>query len=1714
MTTIQPRAFFDPDLIAREDAIDRMTQSEILELELGKDPFRNFDSETKALAGYLGPTLTGIASSFVGKAGLNLGLEMASFLEARDGDKAFATPLNFGDRQPYPSTVNGGIAEAVGQWQHFNKNNIEGIAEDLSSIPPSQWSYILGADSYGEYQERLLRTKIYSPEFAAMGNMGGATVGFAADALALITTSLALEPLAFAATGTRAQFIAQGTQIGTRAAVPFWGRQVNIATEAAEAAATVSTFTNMGRYAALGVAEEVAIKMARYNLDPTYDPDFQTMAGDAVISGTLGFALGGWAGRGYANDLIETTANRYVQRARAGESTISMRSAFPFASTTAADARLIGDDVAPVGETVTEIANEAWTVYSVNRTEFVPNTQTMGLPMLQGSQTPAGATAAPQAAADIGVQTLRGMFRPANHGESSFTQGGSAFLRTILNRTERTPVPDEFAREVQALRNTSGVPDDVRGFRPAGIVMSNTRRSPQAFLQVADANGNQVPMLTRRITPDPIAEGVGGQGLDDAIEIEFDATRMYGRALTGPSAQADEARGLFNFQYGGSWSNLNRSVRSVMLRSNADAAEAQAVRSMMETRGWNRRVLDNGDEVFTPPRTPIFRTANERFRYAVEGIQSNILGIVAEIERRGGMVDAALTQQVARVLFEARRLNLRGEALQSHVWTQVRNLIDPAVMARIDETRRLGNQFRVQNLSADFDELVQREEFINGLWDIFEQGDDAAEALRRASGGGDTSLILQTMQEIRRRGGNLTREEFENVIEDLRQLMQNPPMRTNSRGARMLDSKARIAQLATIINRRTPLVTNQIYVPNYLRQTVANFQLPGAVAVGGSGGGGVGLRAAGAAAGTTPPPVNPQGTVAGAMQMQREIPHLTGPDTLGGVQQLFNQAANVLRSNNPLVRLFGFTGYNSRRAMNTPDGTMVAQGQTIFELGTYEMVGLLSRSILTYRNAYTRFALNRAPSDRIGMMDGLRAGFGRGARETRRRFDEALAVQIRTGAFNDPNAAVNEAARSMRQVLNDVHTLASNANVRGFQQGANLNYLSRMYRWGRIEQLARTPDGRTSLIQLMEQALGGAGGTRQLMLDDGTMVDLADVPAAARVLAERLISLATRSDNSPLLDIDQELADALDDILNNLRPAGASRTPYGRPRIILNEQATLAGTQDFLGLGRTELRFADLIADDVPLIMKRYLTSVMGAVNERRMLDELHAQIGHYGIIGPNNTPIQPFDTFDQYFDLVNRIGTQVHGMGGVTDAGTLASMREIVSALRYEPLHRSNSELGSLARFGDNVLSVMLPLSYMATGGAFALAATTETSRIVGTLGMKSTLKQMPVIREMVENWQSMDEGPRNFSMMVDQAFHPSTDRLRRALFYDIENQIRGENPNPFISGLNSVSNFFSDVTLLSPVTSFTQHLAAAASIQHLFDVARNTATRLDDPTIRTLGLEPAQYDQMIQWLGNNAITHSRGGAERVIDIRNMHGPEFDNLRVFIDRFVRTRVQDIPTRGDFGRWAFSFFGRLMTQFRTFNLKGVDNFMLQNISRARRGGSMNVTKEIAATMVFGGLIQYARQYMNYESALSNGNYTESERIKNDFLGVKGFVKGSFTGPSEFFLPIMAVDATWNTFVSDEPLMSPYRYSGLQWYSFPAQSFISKSYEVGRDVYGATVARALGVEEREREITKGTLHKARMLIPASTMPGLKQFFDIAETEIAAEFELAKQQPRKP
>jgi hypothetical protein len=106
---------------------------------------------------------------------------------------------------------------------------------------------------------------------------------------------------------------------------------------------------------------------------------------------------------------------------------------------------------------------------------------------------------------------------------------------------------------------------------------------------------------------------------------------------------------------------------------------------------------------------------------------------------------------------------------------------------------------------------------------------------------------------------------------------------------------------------------------------------------------------------------------------------------------------------------------------------------------------------------------------------------------------------------------------------------------------------------------------------------------------------------------------------------------------------------------------------------------------------------------------------------------------------------------------------------------------------------------------------------------------------------------------------------------------------------------------------------------------------------------------------------------------------------------------------------------------------------------------------------------------------------------------------------------MGADFAWQGLVDPDPLFSQYRYSGQSTFGFPLEDTLRRTYGLSKDLYGATVAKAAG-SRLSRDFTQRTLHSTRLSLLGQNLPGVKQFLNVAESEIADYFRLAETQPR--
>lgn len=1632
---------------------------------------------------------------------------------------------------------------------HGMDNNIESITDDLRGIPFEEYPYVLSATSHADFKDRLDFVRIGLPEVQARmeGNVGlGKAVGMAADISAMMALGAVAEPIALAGLGTR-------TRLAGKAVYEAGGYRLEPLAEAVTAAAETVGRTNLAfRYSALGIAEEAMFQAVKEGIDPNSNPDASEILFNLALAGGISGVLGGAVfGRTFVRQNIQEAADdlrRMGVTDLPGGYKLNVAPDWAFSSTANADGVMFARGFG----TADELGVELHADWEKTGDMFIPGTRTGSIPVLSGGVR--------RGTINIGGEAT--FFPPFNEATAGYfnpvtgiwqrqiknaTDFGQRLFRTLSSPEELVTLLKGSTRKNSTTLDVTAkdgairiefVSEKLRG-RVSGRVDEARYASSDISLDIESNNrtlSKQIKGVTvkvNQINEDglvTVRNALHKAGLKELPQVgdELRFVRPGSKVNTGRGSVSTvktfktskgstyevHADGTTTRtkaarpEHPGDSGLKDRSARTVYVDTNAagelslistQGGAKKRIQFLKMKSGEERvgvRYLDGKDaggfekrtvvSFETKPRVglhPVELWADGSVHFGnpitevgvqvaakvkpvkmlVRGVASTVKTIVNSLQDLGIPVDQELFKKVSRGVLAAEQSRLAGKAFNTRLWEEViKEVGNPQQAQLISEA--LVNRIlpRFSTVDRNVLSVASRENMITAIHKGFK-------SKMHLDPDNPKSLIFQVLEDIEKRGGVIDREMVAGVIDDLRGIVQNPPKRLNKRGRMTLDTLGRRRAVVDIINKRIQNVpgSTPIDIPKNLLKKMSMRSMA---------------------------PVTSGGTISAATGSPtfENTPRVTLRVPI--LSNFLNQAALAMQSENGMARYMAHIAFNARRVH---DGV---QPTTIFEHGIQIVQSTLFHFSVAYRNGSTKFAMGvkgETVTDSPTLINAMLSRFGKRNKEIAREFDERVSAVLRSGT-PDAVEAVNETAEAAKKLFQRMHNIAFEAGVSGFTNSAVVNYLPRLWRFERIRRLTGTEEGMNDLITLLQTSFERGG--RKIVIDGVEQTIQGDVRQAAVVFANRLKRIAFETENAPLLAQDQELVDSLAELVAPLKAKGGSRTPFGRSRITLDEAAAITGTADHLNIGTANLRLADLVSNDLGLIFKRYTTSVMGAVNEKRFLNAMNEAATANGIKGPMvdgvQQPFKPFTSIDEVIDTAKQVA-------GPINPNHESGLREVLNAMRFEPLHSGTAE------FSDKAKGILMSYGYLVKGGQFGLAQLGETARVVGTLGLRKTIRQMPILQEMVNNWWNLDRPTQNFASWIDAWMSPSTDRLRRQ-FISVGLDKTEEKSMGIRGGLDMAANLLADVSGLAPLTSWTQQLTAATTMQHLWEVANKGIARLDNATLKGLGLTPEQYETLIAYVGKNAQTKAGFLGERVVGMAAMDKVEMDLLRDMVDRAIRTRIQDMPTRGDFAKSLFGFWGSALTQFRSFNLKGIDNFLLQNVGRVQQGGGKRVAAEVGSALVFSGVIAYARNYADWRSYKNTSDTEKADELATT-LTADGFVRGALAGPSEFFLALMAVDGVWQRTVDPDPIFSQYRYSGQSAFGFPLEDTLRRTYGLGQDLYGATVAKATG-SRLSRDFTRRTVHSARLSIFGQNLPGVKQFLNISEAEIADYFRLDKTQPR--
>jgi hypothetical protein len=779
--------------------------------------------------------------------------------------------------------------------------------------------------------------------------------------------------------------------------------------------------------------------------------------------------------------------------------------------------------------------------------------------------------------------------------------------------------------------------------------------------------------------------------------------------------------------------------------------------------------------------------------------------------------------------------------------------------------------------------------------------------------------------------------------------------------------------------------------------------------------------------GATPPPV--PGTVQFAPPIDQrtawESLHHTIPwlsSLTGGIvpmQTGLNQPAAVFNHGNPMARIFGMFGFSRRVVQDVVTNESVAQPYSVFEHGTHEMNGRFVDFGGRYRRRLVQFIVPGADAN-TNVNQAWRAVAGLNNLTTLRfnRSNEMNLAALRLIRSNtvDPTSTepVHALARDMQEMLADMYGAANQAGVRGFGHVADPSYVPRLNNWETFRELAQTVDGREALYQFYRRALNTAVDpvtglpARRVIWDNGTETLYTDIDDAARSLTDAMIRRATDSRASPFLEADQDLVDSLGNILGPLA-GGLGDAPVNRAkgRVFLDETVVMPLPPNVRINGAAELSMENLASTDVPYMMRQYFQTIQGAINEERAVAMANDYFAANGIMGANGVVLR-VETLRELAAVGKRIATE-YGFEDINDT-TMQNIDTIIGALRYRatyqhvqsPMASNNWRASQVFSWFVNGLAeegagLLHHGTFLTFGGKFGMNQTGELGRTMGVFGVYNTLRRIPLVMEqMAQGWWNMSDEGRYMLGTLDRLSHPNVDKRVRNLYMmnmGAPGSWRFGNTTEIVGGW--ASDRFANVTGLHYTQAFQQMLTNMTALDYLIAVGRGQRRRLDDAMLRVLGIEPAQHDAMAQWVANNVITQRRLLQDVPVDFRNYNDPEYFQMLGFLDRASRTQIQDIATPMDLGQWAFTPFGRLMTEMRKYNIKALDNFIGSGATQLR---SLEVAamRRLITTITYVGtisaLVKHAYHHWERWNAAENGDWAEVKRLDEEELTFEGMVK--------------------------------------------------------------------------------------------------------------------------
>jgi hypothetical protein len=814
------------------------------------------------------------------------------------------------------------------------------------------------------------------------------------------------------------------------------------------------------------------------------------------------------------------------------------------------------------------------------------------------------------------------------------------------------------------------------------------------------------------------------------------------------------------------------------------------------------------------------------------------------------------------------------------------------------------------------------------------------------------------------------------------------------------------------------------------------------------------------------PDVSPTGT----SKDWAETPKIDGFGGLGAT--LLSQSVRSMKSVAGDIRWLAYNMHFTRVAPRDKFGNLIAQPTTINEIVHRIKAVSEARFLRSFNRNFNEYMTGGKSFKDIGPVERAKNMF---RHERKAEFNRLVYEEIHNpGTHADKNIAA--AAQAARREFKMIADLAKKAKVAGFENlMEDANYFPRLYRWDAIDAFV-LKHGQPEFKKVLLNAL------------DKTDLDPKQADALAELLAERIVKLSRGERKASVFNLDEEVLAVLGEMENPKAAKGAVLTPRARYRFRADPLIALPDG--------SRASLSTFVETDIHTALGSYTRSVAGAIGETRLIARFKAEVAARD--GEEiAAKIEKWDDILEYVREKNRTTMSADDLEGEID-----SLRELRANMRSEPDPSNFS--------GDNTLSLLfsenarrlMKISYLENGAYFALAQINELSRTVARAGFRAVWQQLPVVKELVESARR-GEPVNEVTQLLEQTFGLASDRIRRTTgrIDDALNQypahIRqgwyqrmAKKLSKFDANLDAAVVAFADMSGLAPITSATQHLTAMSLIQRMHRIGTAGDADFAETLIKQWGISMEQYKRVIASVKQFAEVDKAG---RVIALNEdkWDTDVFRSFLTFVERGTISTIQDPPTRGDFHKFFFTPIGKLLIQFRTFNLKGIDAFLKTSVQR----GDAVVAKEYLLTGALAMMTQMARKRLDYVAMIDP---KKRKKFADENFSESAALAYFMSGPTENFAFIGATDALSNFAFGRSTFGDRIRYTGLS--SNPMDISATPAWSVVEKAYKAARGPARALLNSDYEYSQKDLHNFRMSIPYGRFYGISQILSIAEERI--------------